>query len=117
MGITNYEYIMDLLYDSEYGSMDNLPPDVLTQGLSMIRSFKSSIYDPDTPNYHQAMVSEHREEFKEAMREEIIQLENHNTWDEVGLHRVPEGVKIIPTKWEFNIKMFKYYRKIKFKAI
>ena len=69
MGITNYEYIMDLFYDSEYGSMDNLPPDVLTQGLSMIRSFKSSIYDPDTPNYHQSMVSEHREDFKESMEE------------------------------------------------
>ena len=32
MGISNYEYIMYLLYYSEYGSMDNLPPDVLTQG-------------------------------------------------------------------------------------
>ena len=27
MGISKYEYIMELLYDSEYGSMDNLPPD------------------------------------------------------------------------------------------
>ena len=116
MGITNYEYIMDLLYESEYGSMDNIPPDVLTQGLSMIRSFKSSIYDPDTPNYHQEMVSEHREEFKESMREEIIQLENHNTWDEVGLHRVPEGVKIIPTTWAFKIKKFPDGRKRKFKS-
>ena len=53
MGISNYDYIMALLYDSEYGSMDNLPPDVLTQGMGMIKSFKSSIYDPDTPNYHQ----------------------------------------------------------------
>ena len=71
MGISNYEYIMSLLYDSEYGSMDNLPPDVLTQVMVMIKSFKSSIYDPDTPNYHQEMVSEHREDFKESMEEEI----------------------------------------------
>ena len=53
MGITNYEYIMDLLYESENGSMDNLPPDVLTQGMGMIKSFKSSIYYPNTTNYHQ----------------------------------------------------------------
>ena len=59
--------------------MDNLPPDVLTQGIVMIKLFKSSIYDPDTPNYHQEMLSEHREDLKEFMEEEINQLEIHNT--------------------------------------
>ena len=34
----------------------------LTQGMGMIKSLKSSIYDPDTSNYHQTMVSEHRED-------------------------------------------------------
>ena len=74
MGISNYEYIIELFYDSKYGSMDNLPHDVLTQGMGMIKSFKPSIYDPDTPNYHQEMFSEHIEDFKEYMEEEINQL-------------------------------------------
>ena len=54
----------------------------------MIKSFKSSIYGPDTSNYHQSMVSKHREDFKESMEEEIKQLESHNTWDEISMYKV-----------------------------
>ena len=63
------------------------------------------------------MVSEHREDLKEAMEEEINQLESHNIWDEISMSKFPEVVKIIPTTWVFKIKNFPDSRKQKFKDI
>lgn len=75
-----YEYLMGLLMNSDHGIMDNLPEDVLVRGLGMMSGFKSGAYDPDTPTMSQAMRGEHREDFMEAMKEEIQELEKHRTW-------------------------------------
>ena len=61
-------------------------------------------YDPDTPNFGQAMRSQYAEEFKAAMQSEIESLIKHGTWQGVLRSSLPEGANVIPSTWAFKIK-------------
>ena len=64
--------------------------------------FKSSKqYDPDTPNFHQAMSGEFSHKFKTAMDSELEGLTKRKVWSLVSR---PPIVKVIPGTWAFKIK-------------
>ena len=107
---------MALLMDGDTGLMEDLPFDSLSRGLMMMNGYKSTIYDPDTPNYSQAMSGKYSEEYKKEMKEEIESLERNNTWVEIDISNVPEGEKILPTTWAFKDKRYPDGRLRKFKA-
>jgi hypothetical protein len=79
-------------------------------------ALKASKKDPDSPSFQEAMTGPYREEFLEAMRVEVSELESHNCWDVVAAAEVPEGAKVIPTMWVFKIKRFPDGRVRRFKA-
>lgn len=87
--MTNYRYLMALCYNTDNGLIDTLPHDVLTRGLHFLNGFKSEVYDPDSSRYHQAMQGNHREYYNDAMKEEIRQLDEHGTWEEMYRSQVP----------------------------
>ena len=47
--------------DGDTGLMEDLPFDSLSRGLMMMNGYKSTIYDPDTPNYSQEMFGKYSE--------------------------------------------------------
>ena len=102
-----------LLTDPEHGIVDAMIPHVGTQQGHM---WKSSLSDPDSPNISEAMRSSHREEFLEAMGEEIRALENHSTWKIVRRTSLPEGANVLPSTWVFKIKQYPDGRYHKTKA-
>jgi hypothetical protein len=79
-------------------------------------ALKANKKDPDSPTFQEAMTGPYREEFLEAMRTEVSELESHNCWDVVSAAKVPEGAKVIPTMWVFKIKRYPDGRIRKFKA-
>ena len=79
-------------------------------------TFKASLtHDSDTPNIGEAMTGPYIEEFKEAMGREINELESHDTWNIIDRKSLPEGVNILPSTWDFNIKHYLDGRLRKFK--
>ena len=79
-----FEFLEDTLLDPETNLMN------LSQHLL---AFAAKHRDEDTPLYHEAMKGLHREGCREAMRQEIEQLEARKTWTIVP--RLQEG-KMIP---------------------
>ena len=67
---------------------------------------KAHSSDPDIPSIGEAMRGPHREEFLEAMKDEIRSLEKYNTWTLVRRASLPEGVKPLPSMWVFCIKRY-----------
>ena len=67
--VNSYSYLMSLLMDGDTGLMEDLPFDSLSRGLMMMNGYKSTIYDPDTPNYSQEMSGKYSEEYKKEMKE------------------------------------------------
>ena len=66
------------------------------------KCFKSSKqYEPDTPNFHQAMSGEFSHKFKNAMDSELEGLTKRKVWSLVSR---PPNVKVIPGTWAFKIK-------------
>jgi hypothetical protein len=59
----------------------------------------AAIKEPES--FDEAMTSEHAEEWRQAMDDEMASLAANNTWT---LERVPEGVKPIPVKWVYKVK-------------
>ena len=55
-----------------------LTPNFLNRNPMLFRAKKG--HDPDTPNMMEALSGPHREEFMEAMKNEITELEHHGTW-------------------------------------
>ncbi|CAH2100507.1 unnamed protein product [Euphydryas editha] len=53
-------------------------------------------------NYREAMASPEAENWKEAMRKELNQLKENNTWTEI--ETVPEGKEVISSKWVLKRK-------------
>ena len=66
--------------------------------------------------FEQALAGPHAEEFDKAMKEEIKQLEDHNTWTVIPRSSVPNGANILPGTWVFRIKRYPDGRMRKFKA-
>ena len=48
--IGDYNYLMGLMTDQYTGTMENAPADCMYRRLTMMAGFKTSHYDPDTPN-------------------------------------------------------------------
>lgn len=60
-----------------------------------------SIYQ-EPATLEEALDSEEKEEWKNAMKTELDTLKENNTWTEVN--SVPEGNKVISSKWVFKVK-------------
>ncbi len=56
---------------------------------------------PEPATFKEAMESEHRAEWLQAMNEEVSSLLQQRTWEYVP---IPPGVKPIPVKWVFKVK-------------
>ena len=70
--------------------------------------------DIHTPkNYRQAMASNFKTEWQEAIRKEIQNIEDHGTWEWVDL---PKGRKPIDSTWSFKVKPNDQGQIDKFKA-
>ena len=59
----------------------------------------ATIKEPES--YDEALASEHAEQWRQAMDDEMASLAANGTWT---LKEVPEGVKPIPVKWVYKIK-------------
>ena len=110
---TDMGYIHALLLDLDYGIMDSLLPQVLENHYPL---FKVNKDDPDSPTLRQALAGPHKEEFLEAMRQEIEELEKHNTWTVVKRSEIPQGKNVIPGTWALKIKRYPDGRLRKFKG-
>ena len=75
--------------------------------------FKAGKKDADTPGMMEASSGPHREEFMEAMKQEILELESHGTWTVMKRTDIPEEqqkdgttakTKILQSTWAFRIK-------------
>ena len=60
--------------------------------------------DPDTMYYHEAMKAPDKENFKEAMRQEVNSHTENEVWELVPAASVPEGVKVLPSVWAMKRK-------------
>ena len=79
----------------------------------------------DTPGVIEALSGLHREEFMEAMKQEILELEGHGTWTIMKRADIPEEKqedeitvkpKILQSTWVFRIKHWQSGVKRKTKA-
>ena len=64
-------YLYALFMDSESGFMEIIPENIIETPSIL----KASHKDPDTPNLREALNGQYREEFLEAMRKDIAELE------------------------------------------
>ena len=69
--------------------------------------------DPDAPGIVEALSGPHRDEFLEAMRNEISELENHGTWTVMKKSEIPSVKEkdgsfakpaILAGTWAFKVK-------------
>jgi hypothetical protein len=86
---------------SQYPGYDRMPPaaggsDGQAQGET---AMLAAIKEPET--YEEAIASEHAEQWRQAMDDEMASLAANKTW---SLEKVPEGVKPIPVKWVYKVK-------------
>ena len=109
---SDYRYLLALLTDVDTGGLDGLHPAMVQYPMAL----KANKRDPDTPTYHEAMNGQHRSEFEEAMVQEITELEDHKTWTAVKKRSLPQGAKVLPSTWAYQIKRFPDGRHRKFKA-
>ena len=63
--------------DPDFGTLEGLYP-CMGECSASFKTHKTN--NPDTPLYHEAMVGLYRAEFKEAMINELLELESHKTW-------------------------------------
>jgi hypothetical protein len=113
--VEDYNYLYALLMDSEFGIMDNLFPDVISRCPSLLKAAKSKS-DPDTPSIQEALSGPYHQEFLEALRNEIQELEEHGTWEAIPRSAVPEGANILPSTWALLVKWYPGVRFHKTKA-
>ena len=107
--------VMALMTDVDAGRVhdDYHPTAGMTQGTAL-KATKTR--NPDVPMFGEAMSSEHRAEFEEAMDQEVLELIQHDTWLPVKRKDVPRGANILPGTWAFRIKRYPDGRLRKFKA-
>lgn len=60
------------------------------------------LYVDEPRNYKEAMISVEAESWKEAIRRELNQLKENNTWTEID--SIPEGKEVISSKWVLKKK-------------
>jgi hypothetical protein len=109
---SDYRYIVALLTSVDTLGLEGVHPAIA----QFPAALKVSKKDPDSPLFQEAMTGPYREEFLEAMRVEVSELEHHQCWDVVAATAVPEGAKVLPTMWVFKIKRFPDGRVRRFKA-
>jgi hypothetical protein len=64
---------------------------------------KALVKDPDIISYHEAMTdTDNKEAWKKAMAQEIQQLEDHGTWEQVPISNAK--AKILPLTWVLRRK-------------
>ena len=95
-------YTHALMIDPSTNLLDNLWPDVCRNP----KILKATAKDDDSPNLFQALHGPHRQEFLQAMRVEISELEGQGTWKIMNRDLVPEGAKVLPSTWVFKIKIY-----------
>ena len=102
------------MLNADCGLVDTLLPQMLENGIGAFKAKKKN--DPDTPDLNDALIGPHRQEFLDAMRKEIEELEQHKTWVIVPKCKVQEGTKILPSTWALKVKRYPDGRLRKFKA-
>ena len=60
--------------------------------------------DPDTMYMHEAMQQPDREQFIQAMKEEVESQTTNNNWKIVKCKDVPEDATILPAVWAMKCK-------------
>jgi hypothetical protein len=109
---SDYRYIVALLTSVDTLGLEGVHPAIA----QFPAALKASKKDPDSPTFQEAMTGLYREEFLEAMRTEVSELESHQCWDVMQSTEVPEGAKVLPTMWVFKIKRYPDGRVRRFKA-
>lgn len=84
---------------SRYPQRERRVPVPFWQGASAHMATVSDITEPTT--YEEAMISPQREQWIQAMNEEMESLKVNQTWD---LEYPPKGIRPIPVKWVYKIK-------------
>ena len=80
------------------------PPDFLIRHPNILKAKKTM--DPDSPGIVEALSGPYREDFLEAMKNEITELENHGTWEIIPKSEVPPDAQILAGTWVYKIKRF-----------
>ena len=95
-------YTVAMALDPASGVMTDtslFTPDFLNRHRMMFKAKKGN--DPDTPGMMEALSGPHRDEFMEAMKNEISELEHHGTWTVVKRSTLPPNTKVLPGTWAF----------------
>ena len=77
---------------------------------------KAKHYDSDNPSYSMAMNGPYKENFQQAMKTELHELNNLGTFEEVDPKSIPPGTKLLNYIWTFKIKRLPSFAIRKFKA-
>ena len=67
---------------------------------------KKQGYDPDAPNFTQAMRSEQVGELIKACTAELLELAQRGTWIELHKKDLPPNANVLPGTWAFKIKRY-----------
>ena len=106
----DHAYLSFILQDWQHGLLE----DILPHNMFSFKAKKG--HDPDSPSFLQALSSEQREYWIEAIKAELSELEKRGTWVEIHEDELPEGANVVPGTWVFKVKRFPDGRFRKFKA-
>jgi hypothetical protein len=107
----DHRYMSFLLHDWD----SEIPEGILPQEYFSYVS-KNQSYDPDQPNFTQAMRSEQVGEWIKACEAKLFELHQRGTWTELHKKDLPPNSNILPGTWAFKVKRFPDGRFRKFKA-
>ncbi|MGH3054234.1 MAG: reverse transcriptase domain-containing protein, partial [Gaiellaceae bacterium] len=98
-----------------FASMEELLTDPVSQLADAIHpmAYASKPRSEDTPLYHEAMRGQYKEDFLQAMQNEIDELTKQKTWDIVPR---PSDHTVLPGTWAYKVKRYPDGRVRKFKA-
>ena len=77
---------------------------------------KSGTNDADLPSLLEALSGPYKNEWREAMSDEIKALMDRNTWTVINKSQLPLNVRVVPSTWAFRIKRYPNGDFRKFKA-
>jgi hypothetical protein len=107
----DYKYMAFLLHDWDSESPEGVLPHEYFAYVS-----KKQGYDPDAPNFTQAMRSAQVEEWIKACTAELAELALRGTRTEIHKNDLPLNANDLPGTWAFKVKKYLYGRFRKFKA-